>query len=59
MSDPDDAPEPGGTRDQIGEAWKAYQDRLGNLTTREENAIRRAFHAGWHARNGLNLMIGR
>ena len=31
------------------EAWQAYRDRLGNLTEQEENAIRRAFLAGWLA----------
>lgn len=30
-------------------AWSAYQDRLGNLTAREEAMIERAFRAGWAA----------
>jgi hypothetical protein len=30
-------------------AWMAYQERLGNLTTREENMLERAFKAGWLA----------
>jgi hypothetical protein len=27
-------------------AWSAYQDKLGNLTTREEHMIERAFRSG-------------
>jgi hypothetical protein len=30
-------------------AWLAYQERLGNLTSREESLVERAFKAGWSA----------
>jgi hypothetical protein len=30
-------------------AWRAYQDRLGNLTASEEAAHARAWHSGWAA----------
>jgi hypothetical protein len=34
-------------------AYAIYQDRLGNLTTREEDAHRKAFLSGWYARDKL------
>lgn len=36
--------------DLVEVAWREYQDRLGNLTTREESMIERAFRAGSAAR---------
>ena len=38
-------------------AWLAYQERLGNLTTREENAIEHAFKAGWHRLGMIPMSI--
>ena len=31
--------------------WQRYQDKLGNLTTREESMIQRAYFQGWADRD--------